>query len=65
MSVEQKARLLYHRHGDKLRFLLVGVLNAALGYGLFALLLLLLDSPLRSLSDSNVPSLAFAGRTTT
>jgi 4-amino-4-deoxy-L-arabinose transferase-like glycosyltransferase/putative flippase GtrA len=56
-----KVKRLFRKHEDKLRFLAVGAFNTVLGYGLFALLLFLLDDPLRSLSSSKVPSLAFAG----
>jgi|WetSurMetagenome_2_1015567.scaffolds.fasta_scaffold61366_2 hypothetical protein len=55
-------RRLYRDHGDKLRFLIAGVINTAFSYGLFALLLAVLDDPLRSLSDSADPTLAVIGR---
>ena len=41
---------LYDRHGEKLRYLLVGVWNTALGYFLFLLALRVLGPPLQSLA---------------
>jgi putative flippase GtrA len=43
---------LYKHHGDKVRFLMAGVFNTGFSYALFALLLMLLDGPLQSLSTS-------------
>ena len=43
------------RHGDKVRFLIVGVFNTAFGYGLF-LLMLLATSSVLSASPALVPA---------
>ena len=40
---------LHDRHGDKLRFLVVGVWNTVFGYGLFVLLLALFTRPVQAL----------------
>jgi len=43
---------LYEQHGDKLRYLVVGVWNTAFGYGLFVLLLALLGASVKALGVS-------------
>jgi putative flippase GtrA len=43
---------LYDRHGDKLRYLVVGVWNTVFGYGLFVVLLALLGGPVKALGVS-------------
>lgn len=48
-------------HAEKIRYLFVGVMNTAIGYGLFALMLWALTEPLKSLSGSASPSLAYVG----
>ncbi len=42
-----KLRDLYDAHGEKLRYLIVGVWNTALGYGVFWLAITFLATPLR------------------
>lgn len=41
-------------HGEKVRFLVVGGLNTALGYGLFLILLWLLATPIKALEVSRI-----------
>jgi len=48
------ARALYDRHGEKLRYLVVGVWNTALGYVAFLLALKYFGPPLQSLSGAGV-----------
>jgi putative flippase GtrA len=55
-------RSLYDAHGEKLRFLIVGGWNSVFSYGLFALLLWLLEPVLAPLAVSSSPALAFIGR---
>jgi putative flippase GtrA len=43
---------LYDRHGDKLRYLIVGLWNTVFGYGLFVLLLAVLGGPVKALGVS-------------
>jgi putative flippase GtrA len=43
---------LYDRHGDKLRYLVVGVWNTVFGYGLFVALLAMLGGPVKALGLS-------------
>jgi putative flippase GtrA len=43
---------LYDRHGDKLRYLVVGVWNTVFGYGLFVVLLALFGGPVKALGVS-------------
>lgn len=43
---------LYDAHGEKIRYLVVGVCNTALSYVLFLALLALLGPPLRALADA-------------
>jgi putative flippase GtrA len=47
---------LYDRHGEKLRYLLVGVWNTALGYVVFLLALKYFGPPLQALSGSGIAS---------
>ena len=53
---------IYGRHGEKLRYLLVGLGNTALGYGLFILLLAALGSRLHALESSPLPPVSLMGR---
>lgn len=48
------ARALYDRHGEKLRYLLVGVWNTALGYVVFLLALKFFGPPLQALSGPGI-----------
>jgi putative flippase GtrA len=52
---------LYEQHGEKVRFLMTGVFNTGFSYALFALLLILLDGPLQSLSTSGNAAAALMG----
>lgn len=52
---------LYELHGDKLRYLIVGVFNTAFGYAMF-LAMLAVCSPLQGLADSSTRILAVIGR---
>ena len=52
----------YDRHGEKLRYLLVGIWNTAVGYGLFIALLALSGSQLHALESSPLPLVALIGR---
>jgi len=56
---------LYDSHGDKVRYLMVGVCNTAISYLLFLALLATLGPLLQSLEDSSVGLLALAGMATT
>lgn len=60
--VRQAGRL-HEARREKIRFLAVGVCNAAWSYGLFIVLLALLGGPIRTLSSSAVPLLSLAGST--
>jgi putative flippase GtrA len=53
--VSDSARLagLYDRHGEKLRYLVVGVCNTAASYGLFLALLALIGPPISTLASSS------------
>jgi putative flippase GtrA len=53
---------LYDLHGEKLRYLIVGVINTAISYVLFLALLALLGPALSSLADSSVRILSAIGR---
>lgn len=59
--IADKAGALYDLHGEKLRFLIVGVLNTALGYLMFLVLLKLLGTPLSTLAGSSVGWVAAIG----
>lgn len=54
--------MIYERHGEKLRYLVVGVLNTFLGYAIFWLLLRTLGYPLRALEGSSMGWAAAVGR---
>lgn len=51
----------YDRHGDKLRFLVVGACNTAISYVLFLALLATLGPQLQSLADSSSSPIAWVG----
>lgn len=53
---------LYDRHGEKFRYLLVGVWNTAVGYGFFVALLATIGSQLQTLESSPLPLVALIGR---
>jgi putative flippase GtrA len=53
---------LYQAHGEKLRYLIVGVWNTAFGYALFLLLLATVGPVLKPLSISSIPVVSFLGR---
>lgn len=52
---------LYDTHGEKVRYLVVGVLNTAISYMLFLVLLATLGSLLRLLQDSSIELLSHVG----
>lgn len=52
----------YDRHGEKFRYLLVGVWNTVVGYGLFVALLATIGSQLQTLESSPLPLVALIGR---
>jgi putative flippase GtrA len=54
-------RGLYDVHGEKLRYLVVGVGNTAIGYGVFAVTWLLVGVPLKAYAGSQVAWLSFLG----
>jgi putative flippase GtrA len=56
-----QARDLYDRHGEKLRFLVVGVVNTIIGYALFYVLWRLFGPAIGALSASSARPLAFIG----
>lgn len=51
----------YDRHGEKLRYLLVGLANTAVGYGLFIALLAASGPRLHALESSPLPLVALIG----
>jgi putative flippase GtrA len=55
-------KALYETHGEKVRYLVVGVGNTIVGYGLFVALLAILGVPLRALSGSAAGPLDWLGR---
>jgi len=57
-----RARSMMAEHGEKLRFLVVGVMNTAFSYALFLGLLASLGAAVRLLAESGVPVLAAIGR---
>ncbi len=57
-----RAGRFYDVHGQKIRYLAVGLFNSAWTYGLFVLLLTLLDGPIGSFSSSTTAPLALVGR---
>lgn len=58
----ETARDLYARHGDKLRYVVVGACNTAIHYVLFLVMLALVGEPLHSLADRSSELLVFIGR---
>lgn len=62
MRREEAIREVYHRHGDKLRFLVVGLWNAIFSYGLFLLALEVLSEPLGAFAGSEVRWLSQVGQ---
>ena len=60
-TAAEQARALYDRHGEKLRYLVVGVANTALSYGLYLVLLWILAGPIHSLAGSSIAWLATLG----
>jgi len=61
VSSSGKLAEIYDVHGEKLRYLIVGVCNTAVSYAMFLLLLAVLGPRLQSLSDSSVDLLAQIG----
>ena len=61
MSDSSKLAELYDVHGEKLRYLVVGVCNTAVSYALFLALLAVVGPPLRTLSGSSAGLLAQIG----
>lgn len=53
--------MLYEMHGEKFRYLIVGVWNTIFGYGVFLLLLALLGDPIRVWSSSSNSVVALVG----
>lgn len=47
-ATTERTRSLYDRHGEKVRYLLVGVWNTAFGYGLYFLLITFFAVPLQT-----------------
>lgn len=60
VATERMASL-YEAHGEKLRYLIVGVWNTIFGYGLFVFLLAVLGPVLQPLSASSSRPIALAG----
>jgi putative flippase GtrA len=58
----ETARDLYARHGDKLRYVVVGACNTGIHYVLFLVLLALVGHPLHSLADRPSEGLAYLGQ---
>lgn len=58
----EKTRALYDRHGEKLRYLVVGVLNTAIGYAMFWVLLRVVGAPLHALEGVSAGWIAAIGR---
>lgn len=61
-SRADRLRSLYDEHGDKLRFLVVGGLNTAIGYVAFIVMLAVLGEVLKPLAGSPNEVLARVGR---
>ena len=61
MSDSSKLAELYDVHGEKLRYLVVGVCNTAVSYALFLALLAVVGPPLQTLSGSSAGLLAQIG----
>ena len=60
-SAASRARGLYDAHGEKLRYLIVGMINTAIGYAVFIVLLAVLGPPLQSLGSSSSRLIAWIG----
>ena len=61
-SLGSRARGLYDVHGEKLRYLLVGMWNTAISYAIFLLALKYVGPELQSLADSSSSIVALLGR---
>jgi len=61
-TATSRARAVYEVHGEKIRFLVVGVINTAIGYLIFGVLLALLGPVLKSLASSPTAWVAALGR---
>jgi len=61
VSALDRLREVYDVHGEKLRFLVVGVANTAVGYGVFAAMWALVGVPLKANADSPVALVALLG----
>lgn len=59
--VKQRLRQIYTEHGEKLRFLIVGVWNTAFSYAAFAALLYLLEPALKPMAASDVALVRYIG----
>lgn len=57
-----QVREMYDVHGEKLRYLVVGVFNTVVSYGMFLLALRVLGPSVHALSDSPVRLVAAVGR---
>jgi len=60
-SGSERMRAIYDRHGEPLRFLVVGVWNTAFSYMLFAFMRWAFGPSIQGLSNSELPSLAWLG----
>lgn len=56
-----RAQALYDQHGEKLRYLVVGAGNTAIGYGIFMVLLRAMGAPLQALGESSSALLSAVG----
>jgi hypothetical protein len=61
-SAGQTSGGFFDRHAEKFRYLLVGLGNTAVGYGVFIVLLAMLEEPLGALSSSPWPVVSVIGR---
>jgi putative flippase GtrA len=61
-SASERVRGLYDAHGEKLRYLLVGMWNTAISYVIFVLALKYVGPPLQSLADSSSTVVALLGQ---
>jgi putative flippase GtrA len=61
-AADRRLSSLYNRHSEKLRYLVVGFCNAALGYGFFVLLLVAVGPQLHALESSSSSLISLVGR---